>query len=668
MRFRLDKSTRRIVATGLLFTLAMAGIYLYQPTFYTYLEQKANDALLMQTHRQRTSGVPVVVDIDAKAVAEFGPWPWPRHRIAKLLTELERLGARSIGLDMVLAEADPSSPQAMLNQLGRDWDLQIKFEGLPTTHHDTDQRLASVLQKGPHALGYFFKYDTPDAVVSCRLHPLIGVFDPVDKTLSDTLQLRRATHTICNLDVLSEVANASGFLNHFPDSDGVLRKMPLIVSHRGELYPSLALATLMQYLEVEEIKMAPAQKGSLRLLMKDFSIPIDKQGNMLIHFRGKGKTFDYFSAADVLDAKVAPDRLKGKIVFVGPHVSKFSRLRATPLDDEFPAIELHATVVDNILTEDHIHRPGFAVALELALMIGFGLLATLFLSRTGSKWSLLVLGGCVLGIWGGAHGVIRAMGIMISPIAPLIAFAGNFTILTLFKYAREERRLKQSMLELSQTQAAAIRGLATLAETRDPETGGHILRTQRYVKVLAQQLRQNPDFATVLDDQVIDQFFKMAPLHDIGKVGIPDNILLKPGRLSDEEFEIMKRHTDLGRRALEMAQQEMAANPFFLYAIEIANCHQEKWDGSGYPQGLQGPNIPLSARLMAVADVYDALISKRVYKPPMPHNKAAQIIFEGKGIHFDPDLIDAFEQIQDRFRAIAHEFADYEEERQGLRK
>jgi adenylate cyclase len=353
---------------------------------------------------------------------------------------------------------------------------------------------------------------------------------------------------------------------------------------------------------------------------------------------------------------------------VGPHVSEFNRLRATPFDEKFPAIELHATVVDNILTEDHIHRPDFAIGLELALMIGFGLLATLLLSRAGSKWSVLVLGGCALGIWGGAHWAIRSMGIMISPMAPIIAIAGNFMILTVFKYAHEERRLKQSILELSQTQAAAIRGLATLAETRDPETGGHILRTQRYVKVLAQQLRQNPDFVAILDDQIIDQYFKMAPLHDIGKVGIPDNILLKPGRLSDEEFEVMKTHTELGRRALEMAQQEMADNPFFRDAVEIAHCHQEKWDGSGYPQGLKGSMIPLSARLMAVADVYDALTSKRVYKPPMPHNAAVQIIFEGKGSHFDPGLIDAFEQILDRFREIAHEFADHEEERQALRE
>ena len=159
--------------------------------------------------------------------------------------------------------------------------------------------------------------------------------------------------------------------------------------------------------------------------------------------------------------------------------------------------------------------------------------------------------------------------------------------------------------------------------------------------------------------------FKSAPLHDIGKVGIPDRILLKPGKLTPEEFEIMKTHTTLGWDAINKAEKSLGTQAEFLtMAKEIALFHQEKWDGSGYPQGRKGDDIPVSARLMAVADVYDALISRRVYKAGMSHEAAVAIILQGKGQHFDPDMVNAFFDIQSEFRAIAQRYADTEAELQ----
>jgi len=214
--------------------------------------------------------------------------------------------------------------------------------------------------------------------------------------------------------------------------------------------------------------------------------------------------------------------------------------------------------------------------------------------------------------------------------------------------------------EIMAIQDVTINAMASLAETRDNETGNHIRRTQHYVKVLAEKVRFNPRFAHFLnDDKTIELLFKSAPLHDIGKVGIPDRILLKPGRFEPEEFEIMKTHTTLGRDAILQAEKDLGVEmPFLKYAKEIAYSHQEKWDGSGYPEGLSGDDIPISARLMAVADVYDALISRRVYKAPMPHEKAVEIIKEGKGTHFDPDMADAFLELQDEFKKIAATYAD----------
>jgi len=213
--------------------------------------------------------------------------------------------------------------------------------------------------------------------------------------------------------------------------------------------------------------------------------------------------------------------------------------------------------------------------------------------------------------------------------------------------------------EVVALQDVTIHTMASLAETRDSETGNHIRRTAFYVKALAEKLRDKPRFSDFLSDKNIELLFKSAPLHDIGKVGIPDRILLKPGRFEPYEMEIMKTHTTIGRDAIEAAERELGVTVDFLkYAKEIAYGHQEKWDGSGYPLGLSGDAIPISARLMAVADVYDALISRRVYKEGMSHEAAVAIITEGRGKHFDPDMVDAFLELQAEFIAIARAYAD----------
>jgi putative two-component system response regulator len=262
---------------------------------------------------------------------------------------------------------------------------------------------------------------------------------------------------------------------------------------------------------------------------------------------------------------------------------------------------------------------------------------------------------------------LGAVDYITKPISPPIVLARVKSHLAL-KVQADFLRDKSEFLELEVAkrtrevkaiQDVTILAMASLAETRDSDTGNHIRRTQFYVKALAEHLRSYPRFAGQLTDHTIAMLFKSAPLHDIGKVGIPDRILLKPGRFTPEEFEIMKTHTTLGREAIEHAEQQLGMDVQFLQtAKEIAYGHQEKWDGSGYPQGIAGEAIPLSARLMAVADVYDALISRRVYKDGMPHEKAVQIMVEGRGAHFDPDMLDAFVAIQDQFREIALRFAD----------
>ncbi len=222
-------------------------------------------------------------------------------------------------------------------------------------------------------------------------------------------------------------------------------------------------------------------------------------------------------------------------------------------------------------------------------------------------------------------------------------------------------RLVSSKQEVIAAQAATITAFCALAEARDNETGNHIRRTQHYVRLLAEALREHPRFSDQLNEEVIQLLFKSAPLHDVGKVATPDAILLKQGKLTPEEWAIMQRHCESGRDAILQAERAFGGvsdESFLLYAAEIAYGHHERWDGRGYPQGIAGDAIPLSARLMAVADVYDALISRRVYKPPFPHEQAIAMIIAERGRHFDPDIVDALQQIAGDFAGIASSFRD----------
>jgi putative two-component system response regulator len=264
---------------------------------------------------------------------------------------------------------------------------------------------------------------------------------------------------------------------------------------------------------------------------------------------------------------------------------------------------------------------------------------------------------------------LGAVDFIIKPVSPPLVTARVKTHLQL-KSVRDylvdkseylEKEVARRTHEISIIQDVTMVAMGSLAETRDNETGNHIRRTQHYVKVLSERLKEHPRFKDFLTPETIQLLQKSAPLHDIGKVGIPDSILLKPGKLTPEEFAIMKTHTEIGRNAIMAAEARLNSPTSFLQlARETAWSHHEKWDGTGYPRGLSGDDTLISGRIMAVADVYDALISRRVYKPAFSHEKASSIIKEGTGTQFDPDIADAFVEVSDQFRDIALKYTDSE--------
>jgi adenylate cyclase len=252
-------------------------------------------------------------------------------------------------------------------------------------------------------------------------------------------------------------------------------------------------------------------------------------------------------------------------------------------------------------------------------------------------------------------------GLFVSGSPPLVVVALSFMSLFMARYAIEKRRANKWLRQLENARQITIESMASVAETRDPETGAHIKRTQHYVRALAHELVREGHCLDTLTPEYIELLYISAPLHDIGKVGVPDHILLKPGRLTPDEMEIMKQHAEFGRKIIVSTAEHIDGDNFLQIAGEIAATHHERWDGGGYPVGLRGPAIPLSGRIMAVADIYDALISRRCYKEPYTHEHSTRIMRDLRGKTFDPVVIDAFFRIEAQILDIAERFRDEEE-------
>jgi len=253
--------------------------------------------------------------------------------------------------------------------------------------------------------------------------------------------------------------------------------------------------------------------------------------------------------------------------------------------------------------------PRWARAVGVLLVLFPGFLLTVLLARSSAAWGLAMIVPSAAGIWLGSWGLLAYRQVFVSPLLPVVTLTAVFTVLTSIRFLRADRQVRERTRKLALTQDAIIQSLAALTETRHHETGGHIQRTRHYIRVLAGHLQARPEFRTQLDDATVDLLFRLAPLHDIGKVGVRDRILLKPARLTPEEYEEMKRHTLYGSETIRLAKRMMGEDAFFQIADDLVLNHHERWDGTGYPNGLREEAIPLPGRLMAVADAYDAIIS-----------------------------------------------------------
>lgn len=644
---------------GLLFTcLGLLAVF-QSPRLLEDTSAQVYDLMLAQRELTAPSQLPVLVGIDEASLDQFGQWPWPRYRLAALVEELGQLGAEVVALDFLMPESDRTSPEILLQERARDLGEETPVASIVREDQYNDTVLAQTLSETPTVLGFRFDFSGKTSTEKNSIpHPLQQVIQR--QTADGRARWPQPSGVVSSIAPLAEAVAMQGFTNAQADADGVLRKVPLLLPGPQGFSPSLAFAALLLATGQQGIHLA-VEQGEMTLSWNGQDYPLDSRGNLLLSFRRDPQAFRFISAADVLSGRVAADSLGGRIVFVGAWASGLGDRHVTPLHRALPGLAVHAVVVDNLLAGNNVARPDWARGAELFLVLVTGLGTTLFLSRYGFWPNLLLFLFAIVGLFGGSWLLMQQGGLFLSPVVPLLVLGGNTAVLSLFKYGTESRKLLFRTRELVEAQDATIMSMTILSEARDKETGEHLLRTQRYVEALASHLKGLPRYRDDLDDEVIELLFKSAPLHDIGKIGIPDQILRKPEALTADEFAIMKQHPQIGAEALERTVA-MMENPdgfaFLAYARQMVESHHERWDGSGYPYGLRGDDIPLAGRLMAVADVYDALISQRTYKQAYPHERARAMILEKRGSHFDPDVVDAFVATEERFVDIAREFVD----------
>ena len=645
-----------IISGGIALTLLAALLTVFQPKFLQEADLLVYDLMVAGRAVPPKSAVPVIVGVDEESLAAFGQWPWPRYRLAALVERLQKLGAQVVAIDILMPEPDRSSPEIV--QAERQRDLVDGGAGLSLQRQDSNsQRLATVLEQGPTVLGYYLDFLQPTTQglqqdIPVALHGMAVV-----TSAHSTDSWPTPLGAIRSLPQLTEAAGAEGFTNALADMDGTLRRVPLLLAPQKQVRPSLALASLLLYSTERKLRLI-TDSGEAFIKWGQRSIPVDAAGNMMLDYRSEQPA--YYSARAILNDEVAAGSLQGKIVLIGAWAKGLQDMHLSSSGKWLNGLEVHATVIDNILSGSFIFRPDWARGVEFFIVLMSGVFCTLILSRSGFAMSLLTLIAVASVCYVGASQLLVRQGLHLSPLMPILTLVLIVSVIGLLKYAIEAHKLLIRTQELVDSQDEIIVSRSVLAEIRDKETGGHIRRTQRYVEILARQLATTAKYA-YLTASDIELLAKSAPLHDIGKIGIPDSILQKPGKLTEDEYKVMQRHTLIGAGALTKivtGTKHPDAQNFLDYAREMTISHHERWDGKGYPQGLIGSTIPLAGRLMALADVYDALISKRVYKKEYTHAEVCNFIIQQSGMQFDPDIVAAFIARNEDFLKIAQQYAD----------
>ncbi len=626
---------RILLLCGLLPTLAAALLSLTRPAALVNLEFSVYDMLVRWTPTRLPSGKIVIVDVDEKSLARVGQWPWRRDIIGRLVDRLRDSGAAAVALDIMFPESD-------------------RFEGSGIS---PDAVLSESLRRGRVILGYGLLFDaTRDAPKPCVQHALgLPIIRSAGVQTDDPFF--RATSAICNIPTLTAAAQASGFLNAAPDPDGILRRAPLLMQYDERVYPALSLAAVRSTSSVQDLVLRVANVNTAALGLAGQDVPLDGKSNLLLRYRGSKRTFPYISAVDILDGHVDPSEFRDRIVFVGTTALGTREVVATPLDTLFVGVEVQATVADNLLQRDFMYRPEHGITLETQAVIGLGTITALIVARFGLVWGAIAAISFLIASWTGSQSLLATDGAYFSPLYPSMSLLASLAAMTVAGFGVERRRAERAGVDKAKSHRLMVQTLLSLTGIRDLETGRHSKRTQRYTRVIAEELAKHPNYRDYLTPERIELLASLAPLHDIGKVGVPDRVLNKPGHLNPEELAEMRRHPRHGRDVIENAERAAGVRDDVALAVakDIVYTHHEWWDGSGYPEGLRGNAIPIPGRVMAVVDVYDAIITRKLYQTPMSNEEAVAHIAQSRGSHFDPAVVDAFVKVAPTLHVLSQE-------------
>jgi len=430
-----------IVAAGIFLLLIQLSVFVFYSSFFRSMDNRIYDSFLVSSKNLTSSHVPVIVDLDEQSLAEYGQWPWPRYRVAILLEKMRRLGAVVVATDIVFSEPDRSSPIHIQEELLQELGVKVEFAGLPEALMDNDQVLSNILINGPFVLAYNVLFDGTASGGSNGMHPVQVALSKTPYAEEDASYLINATGAICNLKVLTDAVTGSGFFNTMSDKDGIIRRSPLIIRIEDKYYPSLALASIMRSMGTRQL-ILKLKYGGIDLRVGNSIIPLDIQGNLMVKYKGKGRTFRYISSADILQDKLPQQSLAGKIVFLGTTAAGLKDLRSTPFDRVCPGVEIHANIIDNVLSREFLYRPDWAEHLELAAALLVGILSTLILIWAPPFWGVAMLGAGVLGLWNAAAWVFHSRGLFFTPLMPIIVLCFNFAGISLVKFWREESEKK----------------------------------------------------------------------------------------------------------------------------------------------------------------------------------------------------------------------------------